>query len=141
MNTKQLLQVAAVSALVSVIVSVGLGLVSNQSGFLGAVGQNRFPNSTLSARGLRVSTSTNPTQPSDGTLIVTGSTTLSGPTSITGTTTVTAIDFTSNCNTATIATSTELSGIIPAANPATLTTTTNITLTGSLVTDKCFASL
>lgn len=65
---------AVVSAVVaSLVCFVGLRLVSDQSDqFAAATGANRYGHSTFSTRGLRISTSTTPSNPADGALEVTG---------------------------------------------------------------------
>lgn len=74
--TKQLLYSALIAAIVAVVVSfVGLRLVSNPAWSLGTLGFNRFPSSGVSARYFN----TNPTSSvavADGSLIITGATSL-----------------------------------------------------------------
>lgn len=83
---------AAIAAVVTLVVVVGLRLVGDQLAY-GAIGNNRYPNSGFSMRSVRVSTSTTPTAASDGALEVTGGVTFSQTLALTGALTGSSADF------------------------------------------------
>ena len=115
---KQLITTAIVAAFVaSIVLFVGLQLVGTSAVFGANTGANRFPNSTFSTRGLRISTSTNPTTPGDGRLEVTGSSTFSGGVTVSGEVTL------SNCGSATFS--------IPAIGGPTSTASTSVSVAGA----------